>query len=101
MPKTVNAAFASFMKNTVNLDPDKVKTARASRNFLQSKIKGFDIFFPLYGEKDISFGSFARRTIIRELDDIDIIFTLKATRCSWSEDINGTVKIHTPEDSEE
>ncbi len=101
MPKTVNAAFASFMKNTVNLDPDKVKTARASRNFLQSKIKGFDNFFPLYGEKDISFGSFARRTKIRELDDIDIIFTLKATGCSWSEDINGTVYIHIPEDSEE
>lgn len=101
MPKTVNAAFTYFMKNTVNLDPDKVKTARSSRNFLQSRIKGFDNFFPLYGEKDISFGSFARRTKIRELDDIDMIFALKAKGCSWSEDGNGTVYMHTPEDSEE
>lgn len=101
MPQTVNAAFANFMKNKVNLDPDKVKTARRSRNFLQSKIDGFDNFLPLHSSKNISFGSFARRTKIRKLDDIDMIFALKTKGCTWSEGINGTVYIHTPENSED
>lgn len=101
LPQTVNSAFTHFMKHEINLDPDKVKTARSSRNFLQNQIKGFDEFLPLYSEKDISFGSFARRTKIRELDDIDMIFVLKARDCRWSEDLDGTVYMHTPEDSKE
>ncbi|WP_421242058.1 SMODS domain-containing nucleotidyltransferase [Aeromonas enteropelogenes] len=101
MPTTVNSAFDLFMKNTVNLDSDKMTKARASRNFLKDKISSFDDFFPLYSEKNIDFGSFARRTKIRPLDDIDIIFTLSARWCTWEENYDGTVYMNTPNDSPE
>ena len=101
MPKTVNGAFDSFLSNTVNLDSTRTSTARASRDFLKGKIQGFTDFFPLYSEKDIDFGSFARRTKIRPLDDIDMIFTLSAHGCTWEETYDGTVYMHTPSDSPE
>lgn len=100
MPKSVDSAFAYFMKNKVNLDSEKVKVARASRDFLRGRIKNFDNFFPLHSAKNISYGSFARRTKIRELDDIDMIFTLKADFCTWTEGYDGTVYMHIPENSE-
>lgn len=101
MAKTVSSAFTEFMRNTVNLESQKVEQARRSRDFLKSKISNFDDFFPLYSDKNIDYGSFARKTKIRELDDIDMIFTLKANGCTWSEDLNGTVYLHSPEYSQE
>lgn len=98
MPLTVDASFAKFMANTVNLDAEKTTTARASRDFLKGKIAGLSDFFPLFGDKDINFGSFARRTKIRPLDDIDMIFTLSANGCTWEENLNGTVYLNTPTD---
>ncbi len=77
MPTTVNTAFDAFLRDYVNLNPDETQKARGSRDWLLSQI---DIFpnknnsFPkLYSEKDIFFGSFARRTKKRILDDIDIL----------------------------
>ncbi|MCD9546435.1 nucleotidyltransferase [Photobacterium carnosum] len=101
MPITVNASFTQFMANTVNLDSTKTTTARASRDFLKGKIAGLSDFFPLFSDKDISFGSFARRTKIRPLDDIDMIFTLSAHGCTWEESFDGTVYLNTPTDSPE
>ena len=101
MPITVNASFTQFMTNTVNLDSTKTTTARASRDFLKEKIAGLSDFFPLFSDKDISFGSFARRTKIRPLDDIDMIFTLSAHGCTWEESFDGTVYLNTPTDSPE
>lgn len=79
---TVNEAFDFFLTNYVNLDSNKTKSARNSRDWLLSQINSFpakDINFPtLYLEKDISFGSFARRTKKRELDDIDMMMALSA-----------------------
>ena len=79
MATTVNNAFADFIKNTVNLDPNKTLTARASRDNLINNIKNFDgdsDFFKLYNEKILCFGSFNRRTKIRPIDDIDIMICL-------------------------
>lgn len=48
MATTVNNAFAQFMKDTLNLDADKTKLARTSRDNLIENIKGFsgdDDFF--------------------------------------------------------
>lgn len=98
MATTVNGAFNDFLKNTVNLDSTRTTTARTSRDNLKNQISKFENFFPLYGEKNIDFGSFARKTKIRPLDDIDMIFTLSANGCTWEEsyDGNGTVYINTP-----
>ncbi|MCU8024420.1 MULTISPECIES: nucleotidyltransferase [unclassified Shewanella] len=96
MSKTVNAAFTTFMINTVNLDGTRTNTARASRDFLKGNVIGLTDFFPLYSDKNIDFGSFARRTKIKPLDDIDIIITLSANGCTWEESFDGTVYLNTP-----
>ena len=53
------------------------------------KIHGFqskDTTFPtLYSDRDIAFGSFARRTKKRELDDIDIMIGLSADGSTYNE----------------
>lgn len=82
MAKTVIEAFNIFLRDYVNLDPDETKSARNSRNWLLTQIHSFpsrDINFPkLFSDKDIFFGSFARRTKKRELDDVDIMIALNA-----------------------
>ncbi len=80
MATTVNGAFSEFLTNTVNLDKDQTTKARSSRDWMLGQIKLFqndDAFPKLYSEKDIHFGSFARRTKIRPLDDIDLMICLK------------------------
>lgn len=79
MAKTVNEAFDKFLKETVNLDPDQTKKARSSRDWLFGQIAAFqnDETFPVsYPECDINFGSFARKTKKRPLDDIDMMICL-------------------------
>jgi len=101
MAMTVNGAFDDFLKNTVNLDSTRTATARTSRDNLKDQIAKFKNFFPLYSQKNIDFGSFARKTKIRPLDDIDMIFTLSANGCTWQESYDGVVYINTPTDSPE
>lgn len=79
MATTVNNAFAEFMKDTVNLDADKTKLARASRDNLIENIKDFssDVdFFQVYEDKILRFGSFERCTKIRPIDDIDLMLCM-------------------------
>ena len=90
---TVTSAFNIFLKDFVNLDPENSKNARSSRDWLVSKVHGFpdnDSSFPmLYSEKDIFFGSFARKTKKRPLDDIDIMICLNAQGGNYSESSDG------------
>lgn len=79
MATTVDNAFKEFMKDIVNLDSNKSKLARASRDNLIENIKYFsdDVdFFQVYEEKILRFGSFERRTKIRPIDDIDLMLCL-------------------------
>jgi hypothetical protein len=83
MTTNVNAAFHEFMVNHVNLDKDQTSTAKGSRGWLVGQIQAFpgktELSFPkLYSDVDIYFGSFERKTKIRELDDIDIMIGLSA-----------------------
>lgn len=60
MATTVNSAFSEFMKDIVNLDPDIVSAARASRDNLLENIAEFDNqtdFFDLYDGFNVHFGS--------------------------------------------
>jgi hypothetical protein len=80
MATTVNNAFKEFMRDKVNLDQDKTKTARKSRDNLIDNIHSLgsnEDFFNLYNDIDIAFGSFARKTKIKPLDDIDILIGIK------------------------
>ena len=79
MATTVNRAFEEFMRDIVNLDSNKTSTARNSRDNLIDNITDFsedDDFFVVYTGMNLKFGSFARRTKIRELDDIDQMICL-------------------------
>ena len=55
MATTIDNAFEEFMKNTVNLDPEKTTTARKSRDNLIDNINGFsnDDDFMLYIKNEI------------------------------------------------
>lgn len=82
MAQTVIAAFDEFMSGAVNLHRDVSDLARASRDWLVGQIAALPNrhpdFPPLYSEVDIHYGSFARKTKIRELDDLDMIIGVKA-----------------------
>jgi hypothetical protein len=87
MATTVNNAFLEFLKNTVNLDPDITKNARQSRDNLLKNISEFsgnDDFFNLASSFNISFGSFARKTKCRELDDIDLMIGISANGATYN-----------------
>ena len=102
MAKTVIIAFDEFMRNSVNLDIDRTKKARNSRDWLVDQIKGFpykDSNFPkIYTENNIFFGSFARKTKKRPLDDIDIMIALAAQGCTYIEYPN-RIELTVPEAS--
>lgn len=89
MATTVIEAFNEFLSDTVNLDPEKTKKARGSREWLVGQIETFpdgDVKFPsIYSEKNIFYGSFSRRTKKRPLDDIDIMICMKADDCTYFE----------------
>ena len=87
MATTVNSAFDEFMRDVVNLDPDVTKNARDSRDNLLSNIAEFDNsddFFGLCSSFDIQFGSFARKTKCRELDDVDLMIGIAANGATYN-----------------
>lgn len=84
---TVIEAFNEFMNRSVNLDPETSARARSSRDWLVKQIAAFPntrSSFPLLMESfNIHMGSFARRTKVRPLDDIDMITGLHAQGCAY------------------
>lgn len=87
MANTVNAAFSEFMSNKVNLDADVVSNARKSRDNLLDNIAEFsnkDGFFTLCKEYNVHFGSFARKTKCRDLDDIDLMIGISANNATYN-----------------
>lgn len=86
MATTVIAAFNEFMKDTVNLKR-QIPMTRASRDWLIGKMNDFekDDKFPVsFPAIHIAFGSFARRTKIRPLDDIDLMFGLTGQGATYT-----------------
>ena len=86
MAKTVNGAFEEFMKDIVNLDKDITSQARSSRDNLVANIMEFSNqtdFFRLCSDFNIYFGSFARRTKCRPLDDVDIMIGIAAEGATY------------------
>ena len=79
MASTVDSAFAEFLRDSVRLEQGETSTARKSRDNLVSNINGFsgdDDFFNLNSDCHLKFGSFARRTKIRPLNDIDLMICI-------------------------
>lgn len=102
MAKSVNQAFNEFNLNTVNLIKANTDTARSSRDWLieqllsfPERVENFPNDYPL---KHIKYGSFARNTKIRPLDDIDLMYCLAGGNAYYSVDDMNSSKyyIHTP-----
>jgi hypothetical protein len=93
MAKTVSGAFAEFRRNCVDLDAGEVSAARRSRDYLQQQIASLTARYGAFPRLDpnsspsVASGSFARRTKIRPLDDIDFFVVLERRgirqRQSW------------------
>jgi hypothetical protein len=101
MAKTVNSSFSEFNKDIVNLDSTRTTKANSSRDWLYEQLNKLedkeDLDFPYKSlKRHIKFGSFARKTKIRELDDIDIMFCLGADSATYIKN-NETYTIHTPD----
>jgi hypothetical protein len=83
MPYTLGGAILKYREDTVDLDPDQTKRARLSRDFLFTQIKALDsgneYIFPKLYKDPKPYGSFARSTKIRPLDDIDFLVPLDGT----------------------
>lgn len=80
MPRTVQACFEAFNREIVNLDTCQNGIANRSRDWLIGQIHSkctAGVLPASYSEKDMKFGSFARKTKIRPLDDIDIMICYK------------------------
>lgn len=76
MPNTVNSCFEKLRCEMVDLVPEQVKTARASRDFVLDNIARLSdegMLPNVLGDYCLNFGSFARNTKIRPLDDIDMM----------------------------
>jgi len=100
MAATVTAAFSQFLANTVNLDSDQVARARTSRDWLITHLDRFpdvyDDFPTLYTDVHLHYGSFARRTKIRELDDVDILIGVSALGTTYLE-TRGRIELTVPD----
>lgn len=102
MSKSIISAFNKFQKDIVNLDPEQNSSARKSRDWLLNKISEFpnnNSSFPvLYNDIDIAFGSFARKTKTRPLDDIDLMVGISADGCYYSENAWDDISICFPDE---
>lgn len=79
MATSINSAFSQFLNDTINIPKTTSDGAKSSRDFLYDQIKILsdnNAFLKAATQYNINFGSFARKTKIRPLDDIDIIFGL-------------------------
>jgi len=101
MASTVIQAFNDFIVNTINLDGDQVRKAKSSRSWLYDRIENFptnDSTFPLlYSGNHLDFGSFARKTKTRTLDDIDMMLCLNADGCTYLENSIDNITIYFPD----
>ena len=93
MSETVNSAFNKFNKEYINLDTERTKKARSSHDWLFGQLESLpskiNDFPRLYDNMHVKFGSFSRRTKIRELDDIDSILTFAADGATYTKSIFG------------
>lgn len=103
MAITTKSAFNQFMKDVVNVDSIISSSARSSRDWLYSKLKEFpnssDDFPLIYGEQNIAYGSFARKTKIKPLDDIDLISCMSAEGAYYFSNNSGSYTVVSKENT--
>lgn len=89
MIKTVTEAFNEFLKEKVNLNSNEISKAVASKNNLIKNIENYDKdFFKIYYAMNLEYGSFARKTKKKPIDDIDIMICISADERKYLETYN-------------
>lgn len=99
MAATVNAAFAELMKDYVRLDDGRNDVAKRSKAYLVEQVTKFpnDGKFPRYYDTvSIDYGSYSRRTKIRPLDDIDLMYILHVEGGQLNTRFDGSFDISLP-----
>ena len=79
--KLLEIKLKSFIENTIDLNKNDVEKAYKSRDNLIKNITEIlneNLFFNVYEERNLNYGSFENGTKILELDDIDIMICIKA-----------------------
>ena len=90
MARTIQSALKQVIEETVNMPSERVKKARASRDWLLERIESFEKnnqYLYFCKKFNLHFGSFARRTKVRPIDDIDIMIGLNGHLLYWYENI--------------
>lgn len=80
MDLSVSSVFEKFSVDVINLQLNQTSMARNSRDWLFENIEKLSnqrLIPAIYREKNIKYGSFARKTKIRPLDDIDLMLCYK------------------------
>ena len=91
----INSAFKKFQKDHVDLLSDESNKAKASRAFLIEQIGSLSTEkgFPILATYDpLNYGSFARKTKLRPLDDIDILLPVNGRGTESTVAQNGNYK---------
>ena len=85
MAKTVDEAFEKFMDEKVNPSLSEIESAFKSQNYVIDIIDSYDgnDFFHLCKEYNEQFGSFARGTKKKKIDDIDLMFGIMGLNASY------------------
>jgi hypothetical protein len=103
MAYTVGGAFDYFRSNYVDLGSKNTQTARSSRDYLQGQIKNLDGTYPGFPKLTggfMGFGSFARRTKILPLNDIDFFVILKSSNTKeYFPSSEGNIWLHIEDNS--
>lgn len=87
MPLTVKTCFEIFNRDVVNIDSTKSKQAKVSRDWLVGVIHqkcDVGILPSSYAVRDIKYGSFARKTKVQPLDDIDLMVCYKGQGATYT-----------------
>lgn len=101
LAKNIYTSLRIFSNENVDLNASRLSIARASTAALVERIEKFensDPSFPtIYRDENyVRMGSFARRTKIRPLDDIDFLIVFQANSSTYLEISNGVCEITVP-----
>ena len=99
LPSTVSACFTKFRGDYVDLPTATSQTARSSRDFLYGQIKTLSSAYKILQGDSVSFGSFARRTKMRPLDDIDCLARLTSSNTTEYYSSAYTYNLHATKES--
>lgn len=106
---SVDSWFKNYVSENINIDSKKSARAKTSRNWLTSNIKDLsqknEENLELYSDSEfaLKMGSFARKTQIRPLDDVDqmIIFSAKRSTANLDASQWNQVFINVPDSAPE